>query len=184
MRCYQQCNQDSFHSTTEPQALEGTSRAPLKAKALLQTARENTQVGFEYLQRTLCHLPGQFELCRSQSLPGTPPAPLRAHPPPFPSLGTTKRSPAPSIRPPPLLPISSDGNKCRHTGLPASKLPPRAGTCPRLDGLDDDVGHLPAAQVLVQDGRPLAGTLPLQAGRDRPAALRGHLRSCVGGDKR
>lgn len=76
MCCYQQCNQDSFHSTTEPQALEGTSRAPLKAKALLQTARENTQVGFEYLQRTLCHLPGQFELCRSPSLPGTPPTPL------------------------------------------------------------------------------------------------------------
>lgn len=183
MCCYQQCTQDSFHSTTESQALEGTSRAPLKAKALLQTARENTQVGFEYLQRTLCHLPGQFELCRSQSLPGTPPAPLRAHRPPSrrwaPPKGA-RRHPSD----PPLLPISSDGNKCRHTGLPASKLPPRAGTCPRLDGLDDDVGHLPAAQVLVQDGRPLAGTLPLQAGRDRPAALRGHLRSCVGGDKR
>lgn len=177
MCCYQQCNQDSFHSTTEPQALEGTSRAPLKAKALLQTAQENTQVGFEYLQRTLCHLPGQFELCRSPSLPGTPPTPL-------PVAGHHQKEPGAIHPTPPLLPISSDGNKCRHTGLPASKLPPRSGTCPRLDGLDDDVGHLPAAQVLVQDGRPLAGTLPLQAGRDRPAALRGHLRSCVGGDKR
>lgn len=108
MCCYQQCNQDSFHSTTESQALEGTSRAPLKAKALLQTARENTQVGFEYLQRTLCHLPGQFELCRSQSLPGTPPAPLRAHRPPSrrwaPPKGARRHpsDPPPSFPSPPM----------------------------------------------------------------------------------
>lgn len=60
-----------------------------------------------------------------------------------------------------------------------------AGTCPRLDGLDDHVGHLPAAQVLVQDGRPLPGAFPLQAGGHggggRAGALRCHVRSC--GDK-